>query len=321
MTDCVKRATWKTGDNRGSGSGADKHIDHTKTCKKKSSSSASKDVKPDTVPVISGSPNRFCQACKDSITCEEFVACDICKINLHSDCVGLPSETVEKLLDIVQHTGWVCNSCRLECSSKIAQLQSTLVQLSEKFADVVAKVSELESQISVSAKETKHANDYGGADVKLSATGDLNIEIHKTLVDINRRKNNVVISGLPEVLSDDSVDCDKHAFEQLCEENFSVKPTVSKLGCRRLGKRTDGQQPRQLLVHLNSEQAASTLLAEARKLRKSDSEAVARNVVARNVFLNPDLSPAELRLAYDRRQKRRTQRHREQVTLREQLDN
>ena len=96
---------------------------------------------------------------------------------------------------------------------------------------------------------------------------------------------------------------------------------MSKLGCRRLGKRTDGQQPRKLLVHLNSEQAASTLLAEARKLRKSDSEAVARNVVARNVFLNPDLSPAELRLAYDRRQKRRAQRHREQVTLREQLDN
>jgi len=95
---------------------------------------------------------------------------------------------------------------------------------------------------------------------------------------------------------------------------------VSKLGCRRLGKRTDGQQPQKLLVHLNSEQAASTLLAEARKLRKSDSEAVARNVVARNVFLNPDLSPAELRLAYDRRQKQRAQRHREQVTLREQLD-
>ena len=71
----------RTGNNRGSGSGADKHIDHTKTCKK-SSSSASKDVKPDTVPVISGSPNRFCQACKDSITCEEFVACDICKICL-----------------------------------------------------------------------------------------------------------------------------------------------------------------------------------------------------------------------------------------------
>jgi len=119
------------------------------------------------------------------------------------------------------------------------------------------------------------------------------------------------------VSSDHSDDCDQRAFEVLCEETFSVKPAVSKLGCRRLGKRIDGQQPRKLLVHLDSEQSASTLLAEARKLRKSNSE-----VVAKTIYLNPDLSPAELKLAYDRRQKRRAraQQQREQDEQYRQLD-
>jgi len=177
-------------DNRDSCS--DKHTEHTKN-EKKASGSANKEAKPDTILVISGSEDRFCQACKDNITCDNYVACDMCKVNVHGDCIGLPPETVARLFDIVQHMGWVCYSCRSEGSNKIAQLQSTLVQLSEKFAEVVARVSELETQISVSTSP----------------------------------------------------------------------PAVSKLGCCRLGKHIDGQQLWKLLVHLHSEQSASTLLAEA----------------------------------------------------------
>ena len=82
---------------------------------------------------------------------------------------------------------------------------------------------------------------------------------------------------------------------------MSTKPAPSHLGCRRLGTlRPDQKKPRKLLVHLTSESAASGLVSEAYKLRRSTDQEVANKV-----FINPDLSPAELQLAYERRQARR----------------
>ena len=54
---------------------------------------------------------------------------------------------------------------------------------------------------------------------------------------------------------------------------------------------------------MTSESSVSALLSEAKKLRHSDD-----SVVASNVYINPDLSPAELQLAFERRQARRTRR-------------
>ena len=141
---------------------------------------------------------------------------------------------------------------------------------------------------------------------------DVSIEVHRTLADKDKRKCNVVITGLPEEISsahDDSTvsgstTADEIAFLKLCEENLSTKPILSHLGCRRLGKpRQDDRRPRKLLVHLTSESSVSALLSEAKKLRHSDD-----SVVASNVYINPDLSPAELQLAFERRQARRTRR-------------
>ena len=65
-----------------------------------------------------------------------------------------------------------------------------------------------------------------------------------------------MISGIPE--NDDDVNDDECTFLKLCEENFSFKPTLSRLGYRRLGKQTN-EQPRKLLVHLSSENAAKVI--------------------------------------------------------------
>jgi len=135
---------------------------------------------------------------------------------------------------------------------------------------------------------------------------DVAAEVHRTLADASRRRNNVVIVGLPESEghSDELANNDRLAFRELCENNFSVVPVISKLGCRRLGNKTqsssNGNKPRKLLVHLESEESVTTLMKEARRLRESDS-----TYIAENVFLNRDMSPAELKLAYERRVLRR----------------
>ena len=53
-------------------------------------------------------------------------------------------------------------------------------------------------------------------------------------------------------------------------------------------------------MHLESESTAADLLKEAKRLRLSDDA-----VVASSVYINPDWSPAERKLAYAQRQQRR----------------
>ena len=120
--------------------------------------------------------------------------------------------------------------------------------------------------------------------------------VHITLDDVWRRKRNVVVSGLPEgtTTSDDRQD-----FLQLCKAHLPIKPVLR--DCVRLGIPVSGQ-PRRLLIRLESEEAASTILKSAPSLRRSTDE-----WIGKSVFINPDLSPAAAKLAYEQRQLRRQQ--------------
>jgi len=69
------------------------------------------------------------------------------------------------------------------------------------------------------------------------------------------------------------------------------------LGCRRLGRVPEPQgHSHRLLMHLNSESCASDLLKAAKSLHHSS------NYCARSAFVNPDLNPASVKLAYERRE-------------------
>ena len=129
---------------------------------------------------------------------------------------------------------------------------------------------------------------------------DVQPEVHKTFRDMAKRKLNVIVTGLPEASCSDLDEmkaADTLSFTHLCEEHLSVKPVIAHRGCVRLG-RPDGRRPRRLLVHLTSE---SSVLAAAKQLRRSDDA-----YISEKVFINPDLSPAEAKLAFEQRQRRRT---------------
>ena len=252
----------------------------------------------------SSAGEEYCPVCGDQ-TDDVSLKCDLCTGCIHRQCTGLPDDTIDKLLDIISFTGWVCQDCRDNCRRKIDSLHKAFAHITEQFSDVLAKVQTLEKRCENCNCENTSAVVQSGTttDIKLS------MEVHRTLADKNRRKCNVVVSGLPEVQTQDSAtDCDNDDMEQfvrLCEENLSTKPAPSHLGCRRLGTlRPDQKKPRKLLVHLTSESAASGLVSEAYKLRRSTDQEVANKV-----FINPDLSPAELQLAYERRQARRELRN------------
>lgn len=133
--------------------------------------------------------------------------------------------------------------------------------------------------------------------------------IEKTVKTLNRKKANVVVSGLLEQNSETE---DKALFVELSERFLHMKPIV--IGCKRLGRsyninaESSSQQPvsnsrrqRLLLVTLSSEIQASDILRKAKLLRESANEDV-RNFV----YINKDMTKEEARTAYDRRVARRT---------------
>jgi len=118
-----------------------------------------------------------------------------------------------------------------------------------------------------------------------------------------RRANNIVITGMPPAQSPDHetkavVDLLASEFDWDCE----LWPGVSVARCRRLGKQQEGK-PQPLLVTLDTEIQAEFYIKNARQLRNSSQPAV-RN----NIFINPDLTPAEGKAAYELRQKRKQRR-------------
>ena len=127
--------------------------------------------------------------------------------------------------------------------------------------------------------------------------------VHRTLNDVSRRKKNVIITGLMEEKDTGKSDCD--IFGEFCENFMPIKPSLPNSNCcKRIGRSIDGR-PRRLLVHLQSKEAADELLEIAPLLRHCDN-----SYVAANFFINEDLSPAEAKLAYEARQKRRQRQQR-----------
>jgi len=130
------------------------------------------------------------------------------------------------------------------------------------------------------------------------------VAVHSELADKHRRRRNVIVSGIqPVEIVDDCI-----LFSSICEANLPVKPHVTSTQCRRLG-RPGGKRPQLLRVTLHSDEEATSLLSVARKLRCSDDE-----VVRSSVYINRDLTPAEIQLAYEQRQRRRQLKSRPEVS-------
>lgn len=254
------------------------------------------------------------------------VVCDICSDPFHALCTGLTTDVFSTLVTIVKDVGWVCTDCRTACSSKMVKIQTSLSRTNEELSVMRTLISNLKSEIDnlkadakASTRVSSHSmqilsqpessdeesNETNAASRSKASTQA--IEISKVIHDLNRRKCNVIISGLAEPSGRNEVEkrnADLNQFERLCEEHLDVKPAVSHIGCKRLGKLENyGGKPRRLLIYLTSESAATSLLKSARLLRQSDDLDIASNV-----FINPDLSPAESKLAFEKRQRRRERR-------------
>jgi len=274
------------------------------------------------VAAIKDSANSCCPTCFEQCQDDDSkLTCELCTNCYHKGCTGLSSDVFEVLITIVCQAGWVCCDCREDRRGRLNKLDVAVAKTNETLADVTMLVANLQKEIvhlKTAFADTPAANvrnDNKIAQNNKPTPLDVNqvrLEIHRTHQDAERRKRNVVITGLPEPDTEnvnninnveDDREVDNVAFSKFCEEHLSVKPALARSGCMRLGKRI-GQRPRRLLVRLTSESsAAASLLAAAKSLRQSED-----SYVATSVYINADLTPLEAKLAYEKRQARRDRR-------------
>lgn len=248
-----------------------------------------------------------CPHCLIQLNGKRQVRCDICSSSYHQKCTEMTSKVFDKFITSVTETGWVCSNCKQAARSSFRRLEAAIAQLAEELTVVKNEMSRFKNELhnikpapvplseqqgstagTNSSSSSNNNNNGFGADDEAKTT----LIIHRTLNDAARRKRNVIISGLPESDTHD----DRTEFLRLCEGHLSVKPSVAENACMRIGKQLPNV-PRRLLVRLGSEDTADAVLRDARKLRSSSD--------TRNVFINPDLSPAAAALAYEARKKRR----------------
>jgi len=263
----------------------------------------------------------FCIDCHEIVTSDELrLQCNICHNYHHQQCSGLPVAVFSVLSDVAAASGWVCRLCR----DKYTGLKIELARVHEELADLRTSVawlfeevrelkehSDATSMNSVQTVTTDQpssnvANGVNGVNsnnsisnnASLTSISQLRHEVRQTVQETMRRKCNVTVIGLPEVPGG-SLITEGDSFLRFCEENLSIKPALDHKGCKRLGTPND-QRPRRLLVHLRSESSASDVISAARTLRRNES--------TKHIYINPDLTKEESKLAFEHRQRRRAAR-------------
>jgi len=225
------------------------------------------------------------------------IKCDACQQLIHQHCTNMSEKVFDIFIKIKSDVGWVCEVCVESLRARERNLQTAMVTLSEEVASVKCELANMKDLVSNNVTDTvlleTDTTDKSGRSRSVSLPDQkISQVVHLTLHDVEKRKRNVVVTGLPENSNTD----DRAEFLKLCETHLSCKPYIVK--CDRLGQVVNGR-PRRLLVRLSSDIVAAEVLRSAPALRH------ASDALTANIYINPDLSPTEAKLAYEARQRRR----------------
>lgn len=256
---------------------------------------------------FSTAPSELCVMCQTVSTDDTSIQCDTCGHLYHLECCQVKVDDIATVRRIIDLLGWSCRACRSDLGKELQKLRDDVRDLQSQQGKVQhhqqpaasSSTHQMSTDTDDHATAIKTPVTNSESAVKRDATNisysDVVQLVHKSVRDVTHRKRNVIVTGL---LENEGWD-DSELFLNLCEEHLSTKPRLTRLGAKRLGRNV-GDIPRRLLVHLESEAAASELLNSARYLRDSTDD-----YVARNVFINADLSKEESKQAFERRQEKR----------------
>jgi len=115
--------------------------------------------------------------------------------------------------------------------------------------------------------------------------------IHSEQIDKDRRNKSVIVNGLPSNPGEHDAD----SFRRICSSELGSVPNIARVG--RLGTSTNRVRP--LLVTLRSSVEATDLVERSKAVDRGANRAM------RDIYINPNLSKTEAKLAYEERCRRR----------------
>ena len=155
---------------------------------------------------------------------DEWLKCDVCSQKIHTGCTSVPPEACTALVDYVAVLGYVCDDCRQSMRTSFHYLRAAVSVLTE-LASLRAELSNLKkvaemwpaddtkqlcSKVKVERSETSNGTDEPK---QLAPAVDIATVVRQIPKDNERRKCNIVVTGLPEKTEVD--DCTQ--FLELCE--------------------------------------------------------------------------------------------------------
>lgn len=217
--------------------------------------------------------DNVCPTCtKDVLRSEQALQCDLCNIWYHIKCQGVSSE-VYKILSkkCNNYIHWFCKLCNANAITTIRLIQevkadvestrktveslsSELTALKLSYADIVARLSQLEKQKSNGCNEE--------------------MERKFESFDIYKRKKNLILFNIPEI---DEVD-DKSAVIDVLRELSLESTKFDVIG--RIGQKSNRTRP--LRITTDSYTNRSEVLSKAKELKTSAD--------LKHVYINSDLT-------------------------------
>lgn len=265
-----------------------------------------------------------CVLCTGNSDMSPYIRCESCDQVFHLKCCGVIEKDNEIVTNLIDLLGWTCKACREQTLEELDQLRVELAAVDSKLQTLMTQLNKrntpqlnslLTTAVTTSSSSSDSSSLPGAMVVDGGESGDTNELsdvrpaakttamdysavvriVNRSVKNAGERRKNIIVSGMKETASNKEADmfietCRMHMG--LCIDKARIKAT------KRLGK--EGVNPRKCLVRFDSDQLTSDILSKAKLLRSATDK-----YTAKYIYLNPDLSKEEAKMAYDKRQERR----------------
>ena len=278
-----------------------------------------------------GSDTAFCKGGPAKIMCGEpvrssdlGVLCDKCDLWFHASCQNIPKAAYEALVQF-KVLSWFCPDCKkslkVSDASHLRSLEAKVDQIDKSMKDHMKLVAQsmkeqekaVQDQTRILERSVKeiHSQKSTYADIVKGSCSEMVEKVSAKIssipqgssteadprnmtgivkafddfVDKDRRKNNLVVHNLPEDVAGsvaERSERDTKLFQEVIKDSFKMNVAVAK--SFRVGKSVENRE-RLLIVTLETPGVKQDVLRMAPQLRNS--------VKWSNIYITPDLTPAE----------------------------
>ena len=155
----------------------------------------------------------LCVVCTESCAAGDSIQCEVCHEHYHMTCCDVPKSAYADMISLTAFLGWSCRSCRFLSHKLIEELKSSVSSLASQLSELgrcipLAVQPGSAPTVQLPASSSSTTVDLSSSTGVVSAGSvpgsavltykDALTLVTKSISDAERRKRNVVITGLKE---------------------------------------------------------------------------------------------------------------------------